>query len=91
MGAIACVPARNWRFEPKVKEFGEAKASDIGRFIVATNVYRRHLTRDRQIMICAKANRWIAAAIGAQHKLEVQQRHGAHGKKGGRGHKKPWT
>ena len=75
--------------EPKIREFEEAREADIGRYIISTNIYRRHLHPDRQIAICSLANRLIRAAIAAEAKLKIQKQQGAHGVEGGRGHKKP--
>ena len=36
--------------EPKVREFGEADSGGIGRYIIAANIYRRHLDPDQQII-----------------------------------------
>jgi hypothetical protein len=69
---------------PKIREFGEADSSTVGRYILAVNMERRHLSMPKRIEITREATGYMVAERNRLRKLEGQR-------SGGRGHKKNLT
>jgi ParB-like chromosome segregation protein Spo0J len=70
--------------EPNIREFGEADSGTVGRYILAINLDRRHLSMAKRIEISNEANGWMVRERNRLRKLEGQR-------SGGRGHKKNLT
>jgi|SRR5215831_3191378 len=74
--------------EPRIEEFtGDDMAA--GHYILAANLFRRHLHEDQRAFIAARALRLITARQAQERQIEAGRQQAAHGIEGGRGNKKP--